>query len=59
MTSKVNLKNPDFRWTSKVLKICLIYFIIIGVIFGWYGYFCLGDNYVNELFMLRSSFDGK
>ena len=55
----MNLANPTPRRATKVLKICLIYFITIGLLFGWYGYFCLGDNYVNELFMLRSSFEGK
>jgi len=58
LTNKVNLKNPTFKRIRKSLRISILLFLW-SFFFGVYGYFCLGDNFTNDLFMLRKSIGGK
>ena len=36
-----------------------MYFFVISLLFGIYGYVCLGDYFSTDLFMLRNTFPGK
>ena len=36
-----------------------LYFAIFALFFGIYGYYCLGDNYTTDLFILRRAYEGK
>ena len=59
LTVKRDLKNADNRRLKKTIKISYYYFIAFGLIFGAWGYFCLGDTHTSDLFMLRASYKDK
>ena len=59
LTVKQDLKNATRRRLKKTIKISHYFFIFFGLIFGAWGYFCLGDIHTSDLFMLRASYKNK
>ena len=54
-----SIKNPSKRRAHKIVNYSFIYFLLISITFGIYGYVCLGDYFTTDLFMLRNTFEGK
>jgi hypothetical protein len=59
LTMKTEVANPTYTRMVKSLRISHLFFLAFGLAFGFYGYYCLGDRYTNDLFMLRKTFEGK
>ena len=59
LTMKTEVTNPTYPRMTKTVNISHLFFLVFSLGFGFYGYYCLGDNYTSDLFMLRKSFDGK
>lgn len=59
LTMKKDLYNPTLERLKKTINYSHLFFITFALLFGIYGYFCLGDKYTSPLFMLRQSFQGK
>jgi hypothetical protein len=59
LTMKTDTFNPTMPRMLKTIKISHLFFLGFALCFGFYGYYCLGDTYTSDLFMLRASFEGK
>jgi len=59
LTMKTEVTNPTYTRMVKTLNVSHLFFLLFSLGFGLYGYYCLGDRYTTDLFMLRKSFDGK
>ena len=59
LTVKRDLKNANNRRVKKTIKISYYYFVTFGILFGAWGYFCLGNIHTSDLFMLRASYPKK
>ena len=59
LTTKEDLLNPTPMRLKKTLNYSHLFFLFFATVFGFYGYYCLGDNFTNSIFMLRQSFAGK
>lgn len=47
------------RRCKKVLNTSFAFYLLLSISFGIFGYFCLGEKFTNDLFMLRTPFSGK
>lgn len=52
-----HLKNPNERRNKKVIRYSFIYYFIFSILFGFWGYKCLGDSFTSDLFFLRASYE--
>lgn len=59
LTMKIDTFNATFTRMTKTIKIAHVFFLFFAIIFGCYGYLCLGDRFTSDLFLLRKSFPGK
>ena len=59
LTMKKDMLHPNLRRMKKTLSISFVLLTCIAMIFGFFGYYCLGDMHTSDLFMLRKSFPGK
>lgn len=59
LTIKKELLNPTKKRMKKVINISFIFFTIFSFIFGFFGYYSLGNTYTTDIFFLRKTIPGK
>ena len=59
LTIKNELFNPTKKRMKKIINISFIFFSIFIIIFGFFGYYCLGNIYTTDIFFLRKTIPNK